>query len=145
MWEKTCRLIACYLFINETRACDTKLCGSLHVTLCEARNIQNPMAHLRYISQAVTPLPSKEVLYTLRTRYLFCFTHAFTRYFAQHTQTLNSVRHSLLLLIIIKRVFTLGIYKLYCSGYMYNKIQLSFQFSLLTPVVLNGLPCNRDF
>lgn len=128
MWEKTCRLIASYLFINKTRSCDTKLCGSVHVTLCEVRNIQNPMAPQRQISQALTPLSRKDAGPTAHT------TNAFTWYFALKMLILSSVRYRLLLLSRFKTVFKSGIDKLCCSGHIWHKMSLSFQRILLIPL-----------
>jgi hypothetical protein len=51
-----------------------KLCGSMHVTLCEVHNIQNPMTPQRQIPQALTPLPRKDVgprVHTVNTTFIF--------------------------------------------------------------------------
>jgi hypothetical protein len=39
----------------------------MHVTLREVHNIQNPMTPQRHISQALTPLPRKDVQHTVHT------------------------------------------------------------------------------
>jgi hypothetical protein len=46
----------------------------MHVTLREVHNIQNPTKPQRYISQALTPLPRKDVgltIHTVNTIFIF--------------------------------------------------------------------------
>jgi len=46
----------------------------MHVTLREVHNIQNPMKPQRHISQALTPLPCKDVgptVHTVNTIFIF--------------------------------------------------------------------------
>jgi hypothetical protein len=57
-----------------------KLRESMHVTLslgslCEACNIQNSMPQQADTSQTLTPLPSKQVLYTRMVAILFSITY----------------------------------------------------------------------
>ena len=92
----------------------------MHVTLREVHNIQNPTKPQRYISQALTPLPRKDVGPTIHIvkQYLFFTAHAFTWYSAFYMRILRFVRYRLLLFSRLKTVFKSGIDKLYYSGHM---------------------------